>query len=136
MKTPNAIDSARAQVPAQGTGPRDVTHGIGHLPAAARPGDPLSLATLATMGTQDPMSEQQMQSMPTSLTEANGVWKQRVGAAKITWGKLTDDELMQTEGHMQKLAGLVQERYAVSRDEAVTQIKTFFAQFKTEPKAP
>jgi len=87
---------------------------------------------LAAMGHQDPMSQQQQQSMPTSITEAKGVWKQRVGAAKITWGKLTDDELLQTEGHMQKLAGLVQERYAITRDEATTQIKAFFAQHKAD----
>ncbi|THD03701.1 general stress protein CsbD [Panacagrimonas perspica] len=69
--------------------------------------------------------------MPTSITETKGAWKQRVGSAKITWGKLTDDELLQTEGHMQKLSGLVQQRYAITRDEATTQIKAFFAQFKT-----
>lgn len=101
-------------------------------PATTIPaGDPLTVPMLASMGHQDPMSQQMQQSMPTSITEAKGAWKQRVGSAKITWGKLTDDELLQTEGHMQKLTGLVQERYAITRDEATTQIKTFFAQFKT-----
>lgn len=73
----------------------------------------------------DPMSAQQQQSLPSS-TEIKGVWKQQMGAAKVTWGKLTDDELLQTEGHVQKLVGLVQERYAITRDEAAAQINSFF----------
>lgn len=65
-------------------------------------------------------------SMPSS-DEIKGMWKQKVGAAKIAWGKLTEDELLRLEGHQQKLAGLVQERYAISRDEADKQVKDFFA---------
>jgi uncharacterized protein YjbJ (UPF0337 family) len=73
----------------------------------------------------DPMSKQQQASMP-SVDEIKGKWKQQMGAAKIAWGKLTEDELLKSEGHQQKLAGLVQERYAVTRDEADKQIKAFF----------
>lgn len=61
-----------------------------------------------------------------SAAEVKGKWKQQVGAAKIAWGKLTEDELLKLEGHEQKLAGLVQERYAVTRDEADRQVKSFF----------
>ena len=57
--------------------------------------------------------------------ELKARWKQQVGAAKAAWGKLTDDELLQTEGHAQKLSGLVEERYAVGRDEADRQVKAF-----------
>lgn len=60
-----------------------------------------------------------------SVDELKGIWKQQVGAAKITWGKLTEDELLQLEGHQQKLTGLVQERYAITRDEADKQVKSF-----------
>lgn len=92
------------------------------------------LSTLAAPnGTRDNdelMSRQQQQSMP-SVDEVKGLWKQRVGAAKVQWGKLTDDELLQTEGHIQKLAGLVQERYAVTRDEAEVQIKGFFEKYRS-----
>ena len=55
-----------------------------------------------------------------------GKWKQQVGAAKIAWGKLTEDELLKIEGHEEKLAGLVQERYGVTRDDAKKQVKAFF----------
>lgn len=57
--------------------------------------------------------------------QVKGEWKQQVGAAKIAWGKLTDDELLQTEGHAEKLAGLVQERYGVVRADADAQVKAF-----------
>ena len=59
--------------------------------------------------------------------EIKGKWKQQVGAAKIAWGKLTDDEILESEGHLEKLAGLVQERYAVESDEASRQVQEFFA---------
>ena len=65
------------------------------------------------------------------VEEIKGKWKQHVGSAKIAWGKLTEDEFLKYEGHEEKLAGLVQERYAVSRDEADRQVKSFFDQFKT-----
>lgn len=57
--------------------------------------------------------------------QVKGEWKQQVGAAKVAWGKLTDDELLQTEGHAEKLAGLVQERYGVVRADADAQVKAF-----------
>jgi uncharacterized protein YjbJ (UPF0337 family) len=61
-----------------------------------------------------------------SVNEIKGRWKQQVGAAKIVWGKLTEDELLKLEGHQLKLAGLVQERYAITREEANKQVKSFF----------
>ena len=57
-------------------------------------------------------------------------WKQQVGSAKVTWGKLTNDELLQSEGHADKLAGLVQERYAISLEEANNQVKQFIEKCK------
>ncbi len=42
-------------------------------------------------------------------------------------GKLTDDELLKSEGHHQKLAGLVQERYAITRANADEQVTKFLA---------
>lgn len=55
-----------------------------------------------------------------------GQWKQLIGKAKTTWGKLTDDELLKIEGHAQRLSGLVQERYGATREEAEAQVKKFF----------
>jgi uncharacterized protein YjbJ (UPF0337 family) len=66
-----------------------------------------------------------------SVDEMKGKWKQHVGAAKIAWGKLTEDELLKAEGHQEKLTGLVQERYAITRDEADRQVKSFFESNKS-----
>jgi uncharacterized protein YjbJ (UPF0337 family) len=65
-----------------------------------------------------------------NLDEIKGVWKQQLGAAKIAWGKLTDDELLQVQGRKDKLAGLVQERYGVERSEADRQVSAFFDKLK------
>ena len=66
-----------------------------------------------------------------SVDEIRGRWRQKVGAAKIAWGKLTEDELLKLEGHEEKLTGLIQERYAITRDEANQQVKSFLARFKS-----
>lgn len=81
-------------------------------------------------GSSDTMNRQQQQSMP-STDEIKGRWKQQIGAAKVAWGKLTEDELLKIEGHEQKLAGLIQARYAITRDEASRQVKSFFEKNKS-----
>lgn len=53
----------------------------------------------------------------------NGKWKQHIGSAKIICDNLTDDELLRSECHEQKLIGLVQERYSIMREEAGKQAK-------------
>jgi len=65
-----------------------------------------------------------------NLDEIKGVWKQQVGAAKISLGKLTEDELLQVQGRRDRLAGLVQERYGLARADADRQVKEFFEKLK------
>lgn len=83
--------------------------------------------------TQQPTVSQPQQSKPMSDV-FTGKWDQYVGQAKVTWGKLTDDEILKSEGSCQRLAGLVEQRYAVSRDIADSQVKKFIDSCKT-PKA-
>jgi uncharacterized protein YjbJ (UPF0337 family) len=47
------------------------------------------------------------------------------GKVKEQWGKLTDDDMTQLEGNSEQLAGKIQERYGVARDEAERQVKEF-----------
>ncbi|MES2404591.1 MAG: CsbD family protein [Pseudomonadota bacterium] len=54
-----------------------------------------------------------------------GQWKQLRGKLKARWGKLTDDDLDVAEGSADYLAGKVQERYGIAKDEAEKQIKEF-----------
>jgi len=56
-----------------------------------------------------------------------GQWKQVKGRAKETWGKLTDDDLLRVEGNAERLAGIVQERYGITKDEAGKQIDQFLS---------
>jgi uncharacterized protein YjbJ (UPF0337 family) len=54
-----------------------------------------------------------------------GQWKQLTGKIKTQWGKLTDDDLKVAEGNREYLAGKLQERYGIAKDEADKQIKEF-----------
>jgi len=54
-----------------------------------------------------------------------GQWKQLSGKLKEKWGKLTDDDLKAAEGNSEYLAGKLQERYGIAREEAEWQIREF-----------
>jgi uncharacterized protein YjbJ (UPF0337 family) len=54
-----------------------------------------------------------------------GNWKQVKGKIKEQWGKLTGDEIDQLEGRSDQLAGFLQERYGIARDEAERQARDF-----------
>jgi uncharacterized protein YjbJ (UPF0337 family) len=54
-----------------------------------------------------------------------GQWKQLSGKIKQKWGKLTDDDMKVAEGSTEYLAGKLQERYGIAKDEADKQIKEF-----------
>ena len=60
-----------------------------------------------------------------------GQWKKMVGEAKRQWGKLTDDDLLRAEGDVDKIAGSVQERYGVTREEAHRQVQDWHAKAST-----
>lgn len=55
----------------------------------------------------------------------NGQWKQLHGKLKAQWGKLTEDDLQVADGNVEYLAGKLQERYGMARDEARRQIDAF-----------
>jgi len=42
--------------------------------------------------------------------QIKGEWNQLKGEIKKRWGKLTDDDLIEAEGDMQKLAGKIQRK--------------------------
>jgi len=57
--------------------------------------------------------------------EAAGKWQQAKGKLKQQWGKLTDDDLTVLEGRRDQLAGKIQERYGIAKEEAERQIREF-----------
>jgi uncharacterized protein YjbJ (UPF0337 family) len=54
-----------------------------------------------------------------------GQWKQLAGTLKEKWGRLTDDDLDVAEGNAEYLAGKLQERYGIAREEAERQVREF-----------
>jgi uncharacterized protein YjbJ (UPF0337 family) len=54
-----------------------------------------------------------------------GNWKQLTGVLKTQWGKLTDDDIDVVDGRREELAGKIQERYGVAKDEAERQVKAW-----------
>ncbi len=57
--------------------------------------------------------------------QIKGNWKQLKGNIKKQWGKLTDDDLDEAEGHRDYLIGKIQERYGIAKDEARKQVEEF-----------
>jgi uncharacterized protein YjbJ (UPF0337 family) len=51
-----------------------------------------------------------------------GQWKQFKGRAKQAWSKLTDDDIQNLTGKRDELAGKIQERYGIKKQEAERQI--------------
>lgn len=47
-----------------------------------------------------------------------GKWKQLKGEVQNNWGKLTNDDLDIINGNHEKFAGMLQERYGISKDKA------------------
>jgi uncharacterized protein YjbJ (UPF0337 family) len=46
-----------------------------------------------------------------------GQWKQLKGEIKRKWGQVTDNDLLEAEGNVDKLVGTIQERSGQKRDE-------------------
>jgi uncharacterized protein YjbJ (UPF0337 family) len=57
--------------------------------------------------------------------QMEGNWKQFKGAVQEKWGKLTDDDLTMAKGRAEALAGRLQERYGISKEEAKKQMDAF-----------
>lgn len=47
-----------------------------------------------------------------------GKFKEISGEIKKKWGQLTDDDIRQTEGNAEALAGVVQQKVGLEKDEA------------------
>ncbi|MEZ4864863.1 MAG: CsbD family protein [Caldilineaceae bacterium] len=51
-----------------------------------------------------------------------GQWKQFTGSIKERWGKLTDDDLTESQGNYEQLVGKLQERYGYQRERAEREV--------------
>jgi uncharacterized protein YjbJ (UPF0337 family) len=57
--------------------------------------------------------------------QVEGKWKQLKGTIKEKWGKLTDDDITYIAGKKDALAGKIQERYGMTREDAERQADEF-----------
>ena len=55
--------------------------------------------------------------------QIKGNWNQMKGEVRSTWGELTDDDLLKVAGDKDKLIGIIQQRYGISKEEAERQVK-------------
>ena len=53
------------------------------------------------------------------------MWDQMKGKVRQQWGKLTDEDLSQLEGHSEQLAAKLQQRYGLTREDAERQAREF-----------
>ncbi len=63
---------------------------------------------------------------------AAGKWEQVKGSVKQTWGELTDDDVTQVNGSAQKLAGILQEKYGRTKEEAEKQVNDFWSRHNND----
>jgi uncharacterized protein YjbJ (UPF0337 family) len=54
--------------------------------------------------------------------QLKGNWNQMKGEIQATWADLTDDDLAKIDGEKDRLVGMIQEKYAVSKEEAMRQV--------------
>jgi uncharacterized protein YjbJ (UPF0337 family) len=54
-----------------------------------------------------------------------GKWLQVKGDIRAWWGKLTDDDVDQIQGNVEKFIGKLQERYGYGREQAEKEINDF-----------
>jgi uncharacterized protein YjbJ (UPF0337 family) len=59
-----------------------------------------------------------------------GTWKQAKGKVRETWGDLTDDDLEEIAGKRDILAGKIQQRYGIAKEEANKQIDKWANELK------
>jgi uncharacterized protein YjbJ (UPF0337 family) len=66
---------------------------------------------------------------PTSQEMFSGQWRQMRGTLRSWWGKLTDNDWEQIGGQKDKLLGVLQEKYAYTRDMAEREVERRFNEY-------
>ena len=62
-------------------------------------------------------------------TFAKGKWTELKGELLKTWGKITGDEFEANKGDMTAIAGLVQQRYGLAKEDASTKVGSVFSRY-------
>jgi uncharacterized protein YjbJ (UPF0337 family) len=59
-----------------------------------------------------------------------GNWKELKGKVREKWGKLTDDDLTVVAGKKDQLAGILQQRYGLAKEDAERELDSFISGMK------
>jgi len=60
-----------------------------------------------------------------------GKWLQLKGSVREKWGQLTDDDVDKVGGSVERLVGLIQERYGYAKQQAEAEVDSFLARYGT-----
>jgi uncharacterized protein YjbJ (UPF0337 family) len=60
-----------------------------------------------------------------------GKWLQLKGSVREKWGQLTDDDVDKVSGSVDRLVGLIQERYGYAKQRAEAEVDSFLARYGT-----
>jgi len=60
-----------------------------------------------------------------------GKWLQLKGRVREKWGQLTDDDVDKVGGSVERLVGLIQERYGYAKQQAEAEVDSFLARYGT-----
>lgn len=61
--------------------------------------------------------------MNTDIVE--GKWKQMKGAIQKKWGDITDDDFDRIKGNRERFAGVLQERYGRTKEQAKKEVDAY-----------
>jgi uncharacterized protein YjbJ (UPF0337 family) len=100
------------------------------VPPQQEPGNPIKTAQHETAQHVGNVRQRVAEAAAPGTDAVLAKWKKHIGSARIVWSKLSDKELLETEGRAEKLASLVEERYAISREVAGRRVRNFLQQYK------
>ncbi len=87
--------------------------------------DSLKKSLYNHLNKQQPEIESRYIPMLETVDRFKGTWKDHIAAAKCMWGLMSERELVRTEGRMENLTWLLQERYTMSQYDAKKQVESF-----------
>lgn len=64
--------------------------------------------------------------------QIRGKWTEIKGGVRNLWGEITDDDLEQTKGNLQTLAGIVQQKYGESKESIREKLDSLMDSFDNE----
>ncbi|MEK2687741.1 CsbD family protein [Bdellovibrio sp. GT3] len=63
-----------------------------------------------------------------------GKWNEIKGELRKTWGNITDDEFEKTKGDAQAIAGIVQQRYGLAKEDASKKVSSLMDKYAESTK--